>query len=56
MAVIHEESLMKDNYRKANRNYSCYEEQVGDVSNFVSNMEEGIRQKLEIVRQMQQKL
>ena len=26
MAVIHEESLMKDNYRKANPNYSCYEE------------------------------
>ncbi len=56
MAVIQEEGMMKNHYIKANPNYSCYEEELGDVNSFLNNMEETIRQKLEIVRQMQSNL
>lgn len=50
MAVIQEEGMMKNHYVKANPNYACYEEELGDVNSFLSNMEESIRQKLEIVK------
>lgn len=56
MAVIQEESLVKDHYRKATPSYSCYEEELGDVNGYLNSMEEGIRRKLEIVMQMQANL
>lgn len=54
--MISEESMMKDQYRRATHNFNSYEEEIEDANSYLNNIEEAIRQKVDILRQMQNNL